>query len=191
MPKRGQTPKSLIEPCAGGGVSLRAPTWADFEHWTELRRANEDYLKPWEPSWDAAHLSRATYKARLAKFKKMISQDEAYPFYVFRADTNQLVGACNLTQIKRGSLQSAHIGYWVGETYIRKGFARASVRAVLRFAFEELGLHRVSAAVQADNQASIKLLENLGFTKEGLARDFLKIDGTWTDHLIYAKLSHD
>ena len=191
MSKRGQSPKTLFEPCAGGGVQLRVPKWADYEEWTNLRRKNKDYLKPWEPSWNDAHLTRSAYRARLAKFKKLTADDKAYPFHVFRADSDQLVGACNLMTVKRGSLQSVHIGYWVGEQYARQGFARAAISAALRFAFTEINLHRVEAAVRAQNTASIKLLENMGFQKEGVARGMIKIDGAWHDHLIYARLSSD
>ncbi|MEE9272184.1 MAG: GNAT family protein [Robiginitomaculum sp.] len=191
MRKRGQAPKFLYETCASGGVELRAPSWADFESWVSLRASNQTYLQPWEPTFTQGHLKHATYKTRLSRFKKLTAEDKAYPFYIFRVDTNALVGACNLTQIQRGSSQSGHIGYWVGEGFSRQGFARAAVRAALKFAFTDLRLRRISAAVQADNEASIKLLENLGFAQEGLARDYLKIDGRWRDHVIFAKLSTD
>jgi len=191
MSKRGHIPKPIFEPCAGGGVQLRIPKWADFEDWVDLRRTNRDHLQPWEPTWNEEHLSRQAYKARLAQFKIMISEDKGYPFHVFRADDNRLVGACNLTHVRRGPLQSAHIGYWVGQEFSRNGFARASVRAALRFAFDDLGLHRVTAAVQANNNASIQLLETSGFTQEGIARSYLKVDGQWQDHLIYGRLSTD
>jgi len=192
MSKRGHIPKPLFEPCTSGGVVLSVPKWADFEEWVDLRQVNKDYLQRWEPTWKDQHLTRHAYKAKLAHFKNLISQDDAYPFHVFRADdTNRFVGACNLTSVKRGSLQSAHIGYWIGQAYGRNGYARAAVRVVSRFAFEDLGLHRITAAVQVENVASIKLLESAGFVQEGLARSYLKVDGAWQDHLIYAKLATD
>ena len=176
-------------------MTLAVPKWADFEDWAQLRRSNKDYLQPWEPTWRDEHISRHSYKSKLANFKRMVAADSAYPFHVFRGvdghKAGQIVGGCNLNFVQRGSLQSAHIGYWIGEDYARNGFARAAVRASLRFAFNDLGLHRVSAAVQENNTASICLLESLGFTREGLARRYIKIDGHWQDHYIYAKLSTD
>ena len=121
----------------------------------------------------------------------MVANGDAYPFHIFRAADDRLIGACNMTHIERGVSQSAKLGYWVGEHYARQGFARASVKAACRFCFETLGLHRVEAAVQSDNLASIKVLENVGFQREGTARDYLKIDGKWQDHIVYAKLSGD
>ncbi|MBL4870873.1 MAG: GNAT family N-acetyltransferase [Robiginitomaculum sp.] len=191
MPKRGKIPNPIYEPCTGGQVYLAVPKWADFDSWVALRRDNRTYLQSWEPSWDEAHLTRSAYRSRLTIYKKMIAEDIGYPFHVFMAEGHKLVGACNLTALKRGSMQSAHIGYWIGERYGRNGFARAAVRAILRFSFEDLRLHRLEAAVQAENAASISVLEKTGFRQEGIARGLLKIDNQWRDHLIFAKLSGD
>ena len=93
--------------------------------------------------------------------------------------------------VRRHVAQSAQIGYWLGEEHSGKGFARAAVRATTKFCFENLGLHRVEAAVQPDNERSIRLLEAIGFQHEGRARGALKINGVWQDHEIYALLSSD
>ncbi len=192
MPKRGRLPETLYGTCAAGGVYLRPPLWADYEEWAALRRANRDFLQPWEPRWKKQHLSRHNYKASMERFLTLIKEDKVYPFHVFSdKNTKNLIGACNLTQIRRGSLQSAHIGYWIGNEYSRQGYARASIQTVLKFGFEGLGLHRIVAAVHKDNEASISLLAGIGFVHEGLARSYLKVDGVWTDHLIFSKLAND
>lgn len=176
---------------ARGNVILRHPKWADYNDWAELRRANQDFLSPWEPLWDDNHLSRASYKARLSRFKKMVSAGEGFPFHVFQETDNRLIGACNLTHIQRGISQKVQLGYWVGQAHSRQGYARASVRAACAFCFDELGLHRIEAAVRPENLPSINLLEALGFQPEGVARDYLKINGSWCDHAIYARISSD
>lgn len=191
MIRKVSLPKELSETTIGAGVSLRSPKWADFEDWVTLRRENRQYLTPWEPEWNELHLTRSAYKAKLVRFKKMMSNDEAYPFYIFRSPDQRLIGACNITHIERNVSQSAKLGYWVGENYTRQGFARAAVKASLRFCFDELRLHRVEAAVQSGNTASIRVLNAAGFQKEGTARGYLKIDGKWRDHEIFAKLSTD
>ncbi len=175
----------------GGSLILRHPRWAEFDDWAALRRENRDYLTPWEPAWDKDHLSRPAYKARLLRFKKMISAGTGYPFHVFRTQDERLIGACNIIEVRRHIAQSAQIGYWLGEAYAGQGFARAAVKTATRFCFDTLGLHRVEAAVQPGNERSIRLLEALGFQYEGCARGALKINGTWQDHHIYARLSSD
>ena len=62
----------------------------------------------------------------------------------------------------------------------------AAIRAVVRYAFEDLELHRVEAACQPDNMASRRVLEKAGFAQEGVARAYLKINGAWRDHLLFA-----
>ena len=175
----------------GGAVHLRHPKWADYNDWVELRRENKDFLTPWEPSWDDNHLTRPSYRARLSRFKKMVVGDTGYPFHVFRATDNQLIGACNISHIQRNVAQTAQLGHWIGQDYARQGFARASVRAATQFCFDELGLHRLEAAVRPENERSIKLLEAVGFKHEGTARGYLRIDGDWRDHIIFARLSSD
>jgi len=174
---------------AGGVIRLKHPRWADFEAWAALRRANLDYLRPWEPHVSQTALTRSAYRGRLSRLKKLVQQDHAFPFHIFREET--LVGACNITHIDRGTSQSAKLGYWIGESYTGRGFARASVGAASEFCFSGLGLHRVEAAVQSDNSASIKVLQASGYQFEGTARGLLKINGAWRNHDIYAKLSKD
>ena len=174
---------------AGGAISLRHPRWADFEAWISLRRESLEYLRPWEPDISERGLNRASYRGRLTRLKKLMQQDRAYPFHIFRETT--LIGACNVTHIDRGMAQSARLGYWIGERFTGRGFARAAVQSVSSFCFDNLRLHRIEAAVQSDNPASIKVLQTAGFQFEGTARSMLKIDGKWRDHDIYARLSID
>lgn len=181
----------LFEPSSGGGVYLRHPGMKDFSAWANLRHESRDFLQPWEPSWREDHLSEKAYRVRLGTFKRLLNTDQAYPFHIFRASDNVLVGACNLTQVQRRVQQRVNLGYWVGERFARQGFARAAIRAACKFSFETLALHRVEAAVRADNSPSKTLLESLGFRHEGTGRGYLKIDGQWRDHELYAKLSSD
>lgn len=175
----------------GGPLTLRHPRWADFETWSMLRRDNKEWLSPWEPGWTDAALSRVTYRTQLSRFKKLVQNGQAYPFHLYYGAQETLIGACNITHVERGSSQSARLGYWVGQRFTKQGFARAAVSAVTQFGFETLGLHRLEAAVQPSNAASITVLESQNFTKEGIARGYLKTDKQWRDHVIFAKLSSD
>jgi len=65
------------------------------------------------------------------------------------------------------------------------------VRALVPFAFGSLRLHRLEAACIPSNAASIRLLENAGFSREGYARQYLCINGLWQDHLLFARLASD
>ena len=172
----------------GTGVRLRPPRMADFTAWAELRRESRDFLQPWEPTWPADDLSRAAFRRRLSIYARDQDQGLGYPFFVFRDADGALAGGVNLRDVKRGVSQSGAIGYWAGERFSRQGHTLAAVRAVSRFAFERLGLNRLEAACVPDNAPSRRLLERAGFEHEGLARSYLRINGCWRDHLLFARL---
>lgn len=175
----------------GEGVRLRPPHPDDYEAWAKLRHASRRHTERWEPAWSEDELSRSAYRRRLRRYQTDLDNGTGYPFFVFRKDDDVLVGACNLNNVRRGVLQTADLGYWIGAPYVRRGHARAAVRRVLHHAFETLRLHRVEAATRLENEASRALLESLGFTREGRSREFLKIHGEWRDHDRFAILSSD
>jgi ribosomal-protein-alanine N-acetyltransferase len=170
---------------------LRAPRAEDYEAWAKLRAASRRHTEPWEPSWTEDELTRTAYRGRLRRYDLDWKEGRGAPFFVIRKRGNLLIGACNLNNIKRGVMQSADIGYWIGAPYVRQGYARQAVRRVLAFAFSELHLNRIEAAVQPGNTVSRALLEEIGFQHEGLARRLLFIAGEWRDHDRLALLAGD
>jgi ribosomal-protein-alanine N-acetyltransferase len=169
----------------GEGVFLRAPELRDYQDWAELREASRAFLMPWEPTWAQDETSRGSYRYKLRRYAEDARDDKAYALFVFREDDEALVGGATLSNIRRGVAQMASLGYWIGEKYQGKGYTTAAVRAIVRYAFEDLDLHRVEAACQPDNAPSRRVLEKAGFTQEGAARAYLKINGQWRDHLLF------
>jgi ribosomal-protein-alanine N-acetyltransferase len=176
---------------AGQGVFLRAPQMADYSEWVALREASRDFLTPWEPTWPADDLTRASFRRRMKRYSEDQRSDLAYPLFIFRKSDGVLVGGLTLANVRRGCAQAGSLGYWMGAAYAGKGHMTAAVAAVLPFAFGTLRLHRVEAACIPANIASIRLLEKTGFRREGFARQYLCIDGIWQDHLLYARLKDD
>lgn len=119
-----------------------------------------------------------------------MERDEAYPFFIFN-DDEVLVGGITIGQVSRGVAQTATLGYWMGRPYAGLGYMSRAVRAVCHHAFSALRLHRLEAACLPHNEASARLLESVGFTREGYARAYLRINGSWQDHLLYAILEQD
>ena len=175
----------------GDGVLLRLPRNSDYRQWSDLRHHSRDFLQPWEPSWPEDDLTRAAYRRRLAVYTREIELGGAYPFFIFRPDDEALVGGVTLSNIRRGVAETATLGYWIGQPFVRRGYATAAVRAVCRFGFGRLGLHRIEAACLPSNDGSRGVLDNCGFEHEGLARAYLKINGTWRDHLLFGLISSE
>lgn len=175
----------------GEGIRLRHPAADDYDSWAKLRFASRRHTEQWEPSWAEDELTRSAYKRRLRRYQMDVETGQGYPFFIFRAQDDVLLGACNLNNVRRGVLQSADLGYWIGQPYIRRGHTRAAVKRVLAHAFGPLGLNRVEAATRTENEPSRALLLSIGFTPEGFARKYLKINGQWQDHLKFAILKDD
>ncbi|WP_297800004.1 GNAT family protein [uncultured Brevundimonas sp.] len=175
----------------GAGVVLRPPRPSDYLEWATIREASRDYLQPWEPAWSVDDLSRAAYKRRLQVYAREMELGTAYPFFVMDAQTNALVGAITLSNIRRGVAETGTLGYWIGQPYAGEGRGTAAVGAMLQFAFGDLKLHRVEAACVPHNHASQRVLEKSGFRREGLAKAYLKINGLWADHILFAVLESD
>jgi ribosomal-protein-alanine N-acetyltransferase len=173
----------------GDKVRLRPHRSADFAEWATLRQRSRDFLQPWEPTWPADDLTRTAYRRRLAAYVQDIERGIAYPFLVFRSEDGAMVGGITLSNIRRGVAQMGSIGYWVGQPFARRGYTVDAVRTVTEFCFGRLRLHRVEAACIPTNTASQAVLRKAGFQHEGQAREYLKIDGVWRDHLLFGLIS--
>ena len=167
----------------GEGVYLRPAEMRDYIAWAELRQASRAFLTPWEPTWPPDDLTRASFRRRLRRHAEELDRDEAYPFLLFREGDDRLLGGLTLGQVRRGVAQAATLGYWMG--------APRAVRATAGFAFATLRLHRIEAACLPENAASARVLEGVGFKREGFARAYLRINGEWRDHVLYAMVETD
>ena len=181
-------PLPIIE---GDGVYLRAPQMSDYSEWTTLREASRAFLTPWEPTWPSDDLSRSAFRRRLRRYAEDQRADTSYAFFLFRKSDDALVGGLTLANIRRGVAQAGSLGYWIGEPFARRGLMTGALHGLVPFAFGSLRLHRLEAACIPSNAASIKLLEKMGFVREGYAREYLCINGLWQDHLLFARLNGD
>ncbi len=176
-------------PC--GEIKLRSPQISDYDQWRTLREGSREHLTQWEPDWREDDVTLPAYKALVRGYMRAARRGLAAPFFIIRRSDNKLVGGLNLINIVQGASRSAVLGYWIGEQYARRGYTFGAVNAVLGYAFDILRLNRIEAACQPENLPSQALLKKAGFCLEGRARQYLCINGTWRDHLIFALLASD
>jgi ribosomal-protein-alanine N-acetyltransferase len=175
----------------GRDVFLRMPRATDHEAWAGLREQSRAFLAPWEPTWPEDDLTRAAFRRRVQRYARDQQSDLGYAFLIFRSKDGALVGGATLNNVRRGVAQAASLGYWMGAPFARQGFMTAALAALIPFAHGALRLRRIEAACLPHNAGSVRLLEKLRFTHEGLAREYLCIAGEWQDHLLYARLASD
>lgn len=172
----------------GKRLMLRPLTGGDFAAWRESRARNRAWLEPWEPTaaWQTfeAIRDRGTFERRCVARDRERESGLAFPFGMFFQQ--RLIGEINLNGISRGALQSATVGYWIDEDHAGHGFTAEAVVIVVKFALEQLGLHRVEIGIIPRNNNSRRVMEKLRFRNEGIAERLVEINGVWEDHVRYA-----
>ncbi|MEM7123874.1 MAG: GNAT family protein [Pseudomonadota bacterium] len=175
----------------GDRVLLRPARMEDWSSWAEVRRVSRTFLEPWEPTWASDSLTQQAFRRRVRILQRERLAGTSSGLLMFDREGGQVIGGLTIADIRRGVAMTCSIGYWVGEPYARQGYMSEGVAVVLEHIFDTLRLHRVEAACLPDNEASQRLLRRLGFHEEGLARGYLKIDGRWQDHRLFALLESD
>ncbi len=175
----------------GEGVYLRFPSRRDYPKWSKVRGSSRRFLEPWEPVWSRDDLTRHSFNRRIDRYEQDYREGRAVPLFLFLSGSNELVGGLNIGNIRRAAAQSCMIGYWMSEDSAGKGLMLAGLKAAIPYIFETLQLHRIEAACIPENNRSVRLLEKANFQYEGYLRGYLKINGQWRDHHLYALLAAD
>jgi ribosomal-protein-alanine N-acetyltransferase len=166
-----------------GRVYLRSPRRTDRQEFIALMSASRSFHRPWATApADNDRFDAYLADARRPDFEAML---------VCRSEDDAIVGFFNLSQITRGSLQSAYLGYAVAKRFAREGYMREGLEQALRNAFLNLRLHRIEVNIQPGNVASIALARGAGFRREGFSPRYLKIGGRWRDHERWAILAEE
>lgn len=181
---------------AHGAVEVRPLRGRDAVAWTELRVRNQAWLQPWEgraPAqpllpWRERH-TPVVFAAMLRQHRREARAGRMLPFAVTVG--GRLSGQLTVSSVVRGALDGGHVGYWVDERVAGRGVLPTALALVADHCFGPVGLHRLEADVRPENAASLRVVEKLGFAREGLHRRYLFIDEDWRDHISFALLRED
>jgi ribosomal-protein-alanine N-acetyltransferase len=160
---------------------IRPITAGDAGELAALLIENRAFLAPFEPPRNERFY---TVEGQLERLER----EDKHVFAIL--DDERIAGTATLSNVARGPLQSANLGYWVAERANGRGLATKAVAELIPVAFGELGLHRLEAGTLTDNLASQRVLEKNGFERIGLARGYLHIGGDWRDHVLFQLLSN-
>jgi ribosomal-protein-alanine N-acetyltransferase len=178
---------------------LRAPRTTDVPELRRLLRANAAHLRPWSaapaPGEDPTSLTAVSRS--VLRHRREWKRGQAFVFLVTTREGGQsergpqpatggVIGRVALGGVLRGAFQNAYLGYWIDVAKQGFGLMPEAVRAATTFAFRGVGLHRVQAAVMPRNSRSLRVLEKVGYRREGLALRYLSIAGSWEDHVLFA-----
>lgn len=173
-----------------GELRLRPLVRGDRREWDAVRAGNRDWLDPWEATNPAPGGKPPTFGQFVRSLDQQARQGTALPFLITErvpgTEGFGLVGQLTVSGISWGSFLSASLGYWVDRDQAGRGVAPMAVAMATDYCFQGLGLHRMEINIRPENTKSLRVVEKLGFRDEGLRKDFLHIDGRWTDHRSFA-----
>jgi RimJ/RimL family protein N-acetyltransferase len=146
-------------------------------------------LVRWLPWANAAH-SRADSRRYLRVAQSARANRSAFEYAIVERNEETLLGMVSLHRLD-WPRRSCGLGYWVRRTSWGKAYATEAAATLLRFAFGELQLNRVEALIARENTASHRVIDKLGFSREGVARGIERIGGEYLDHVQYGLLVGD
>lgn len=167
-------------------ITLKKLELSDAPALLALRLRNRAFFQPFEPIRPDSFLTLEGQEKDIAAGNHAADHDQGYTFGIFLTETDELIGRVALTGVARGPFQNANLGYFMDQAHNGRGYMTEAVQLVTRFAFGQAGLHRIQAGVMPRNVGSIRVLEKAGFRREGLALNYLKINGVWEDHALFA-----
>jgi ribosomal-protein-alanine N-acetyltransferase len=179
-----------------GPVVLRPYRRSDAAAWSEVRRANQRWLAPWESSppgrWDELN-SPSAFRYVHRDQRRSARRGEGMPFAVCLRENGRerLVGHLNLGNIVRRAFCSAYAGYWVDARVAGRGVIPTAMALAVDHAFGPGGLHRIEVNIRPENAPSRRVVDKLGFREEAYHPRYMHIDGAWRDHIGYAMTSEE
>lgn len=166
---------------------LRLPEEWDVDELLRYHRENAEHLIPWTPRRPADFDTREFWVRQIEEIHREYAYGLGVRFTLFARDpADRIVGNASLSAILRGIAQFCYLGYGIAREHQGQGLMHEALQAVIPYAFDELGLHRIMANYMPSNERSGRLLTRLGFEREGLAKSYLRINGEWEDHVLNA-----
>lgn len=153
---------------------------------------NRAHLAAWSPPHPPGFYSEEFWRWRLEESRNEYVADQSLRLAMLARDDPEgaVLGTVNFTQFVRGPFQACSLGYGIDYRHQGQGLMHEALTAAIEYVFGRLAMHRIAANYIPTNERSARLLERLGFEKEGFARSYLYIDGAWRDHVLTALTNH-
>lgn len=154
-------------------------------------KRNRSFLEAFEPVRSEEFFSLEYQQAVLKKEMSEYEERTAFRFYILSVEQpEKIIGIIGLNNVVWGAFCSAFLGYKLDKDFVNKGYMSMAVGMLTKYAFEELGLHRIEANVMPKNKASLRVLDKNHFVNEGISKYYLNINGVWEDHIHMVRINY-
>ncbi len=180
--ERVSTPVQVFE--QDDDIILRTAEPTDGKLISDYFIANRDFLREWEPKREDAFFSEAGWTQRLIKLNELHRMGLGYYLIILDSDSGEMLGTISFSNISRFPFHACNVGYSLSQTAQGRGVMTRALRMAVEYMFDIQNLHRIMAGYMPRNKRSESVLKRLEFTQEGLAKDYLLINGKWEDHVL-------
>lgn len=179
--KKYETDRLIIRPIVS----------SDHKVWKKFYSGLDPHKNEWDLEVrDEKECGRNDFKEIIARHRLRAKEDKCYIYGAFCKKSGTLIGVIDITIINRGWYEMANLGYRVGNLYWKKGYGTEILKEVFKFVKPDLKIHRLEAAINLHNKASINLAKKAGMKREGIKRGYIFENERWVDHVIYVHLSN-
>ncbi len=170
-------------------LSIRPVRLSDAGQLLDFYCYNRLYFEEWEPQRGEDFFTLAGMQAMLAEDEQAFAEKSAVRFGLFDRHSQSLVGTCHFSQIVMGAFQACYLGFLLDERHKGQGLMFEGAGCCIDMMFR-FGLHRIMGNYCPENVRTGKLLARLGFVQEGMATEYLYLNGRWRDHVLTSKIYH-
>lgn len=168
-------------------VKLRLIRMKDSKAVEQAILGNRAWLRTWEAT-NPHGANSFDIRGMIRGLLRSLDDKSGMPFVI--EYQGKIVGQLNVANMLYGSVSNAVIGYWIVPEVAGKGIMPTAVALVTDYLFNAVGLHRVEIDIRPENDASLRVVQKLGFRYEGLKQRYIHINGAWRDHYVFA-LTHE
>lgn len=163
----------------------------DAQRLLDFRLRNREHLTPFEPKRHESHYQLLLVQMYLEQLVQNMKEKKSVNFVILTPDERQLIGTFNFANIVPHPFNACYLGYALDKDYQGKGVMTQALQHGIDVMFNDKKLHRIMANYIPENQKSGRVLERLGFEKEGYAKNYLEINGKWQDRILTALTNSD
>jgi len=165
---------------------------AEAEELLKFQKKNYDFFGASSPTRPEGYLTELYWEEQIKMSFSEFEDDRAYRFvFCERGNDQKIIGFVNFSQVFRGPFQACYLGYGIDRDLESRGYTTEAVKESIRYVFDNKNLHRIMANYMPTNLGSAKVLKKLGFIVEGEAKNYLRINGRWEDHILTSLTNRD
>lgn len=165
---------------------LRFPAASDAAALARYVTENREHFRKAGPARDPSYFTAAYWTGAAVSIERDWREDRHCHFILFERDDRTPIGRARFSDFTRGAFHGCNLGYEIAKSHEGRGLMFEALQAAIAYVFGDLNLHRIQAGHLPGNERSARLLARLGFTREGFAKDYIRVDGQWEDHVLNA-----